>query len=229
MLEIIADTSDLPQQTFRMVVADLVWQIWYLVMGAHELLLEELRLPLVVVQRALFEAVTALSYLVQHTKAADEATILIAYTHLRQLEVFHDQAELARERKAILARMPVHLVAEARRRVKRDPRTWSGKTIAQMAREGKVQGYKPMYGYSSAEAHISIVGEHVRVESIDDRHVRLVTGRELSPSEIETQANFARRQLHGAFKVLWGVLDGPKIEFRGTDPNLWNPPTGDGQ
>ena len=93
-----------------------------------------------------------------------------------------------------------------------------------MAREGQVRGYHPMYGYASAETHISIVGEHVRVEQLSASEVRLVTGRDITPEEGENQANFARRALHGAFRILWGVLDGPKIEIRSTDPELWNPP-----
>ena len=65
----LADLTNLPEQTRRLVITDLVWQIWHLVMGANELLKEELRLPLVVVQRAVFEAITALSYLVRHPEA----------------------------------------------------------------------------------------------------------------------------------------------------------------
>jgi len=224
VFESLADFTDLAGQTRRMIITDLVFVIYHHVMGIHELLNEELRAPAVVVLRALFEAVVTLAYLVSHQTAEDEATILFAYSHLRQVGAFATDAALVADRQAILARMPGRLVTEAQRRMRTKPRSWSGKTIEQMAREAKVPGYETFYRYASAEAHISIVGEHVRVERVSDTEARLVTGRDFSPGEIDGMANFARRQLHGAFKTMWGVLDGPKITFHSTDPALWNAP-----
>lgn len=219
----LGDARDPRARTRYRIVADLFGQIWDHVRGAHALLEGEHFAPLMAVQRATFEAITTLGYLVRHPHSADEAVILLACTHLRQIEVFTQDAPLLEERRRLLAEMPAELVAEAQRRMRAHPRTWSGKRVSQMASEGKVEGYASMYGYLSAHVHTSIVGEHVVLEPGAEGRTTLTLGRALSQQDAEAHANFARRALHGSFRLMWKLFDAPRVDIRSRNPDTWRP------
>jgi len=217
----LADFTDVDRHAKHLVVTDLTWRIWYLAMGIHLLLEQEIHSPAVVLTRALWEALAALGYLVKHPKFPDEAVILMAFSYLDQVKQFAHQAELVKERTEILARMPPKLVAEARRRATTRPFTWSGLNMRQVAAAGDMKGYAEAYGYFSTETHGTLMGEHVKVVRADDGKAHIKTGRTVDPKSVESLANFARRSLHSAFKIMWRVLDAPPVVFHGEDPELW--------
>lgn len=222
LLESLADLSDSGQHALRLVIADLFWQVWYHAMAIDLLLREDLRAPMAVVVRTMFEAISTLGYLHQHPKPQDEAIIMLATTYLRDLEYFDHQERVANERRTILSRMPASLVAEARTRLSKRPKTWSGKTVEQMARESGVAGYDPLYRILSAHAHVAIVGEHVRVIVNGERQAHIECGGSLREPERQANANFARRALHDSFKILWAhIMGSRKLEIRSRDPHLW--------
>ncbi|MDQ6768886.1 MAG: DUF5677 domain-containing protein [Gemmatimonadota bacterium] len=216
----LADFTDVNRHGHYVIVADLVWQIWYLAMGTNVLLREELGLPLVAVQRMLFEAMVTLGYLMRHQASQDEALMLLAYSHLKEIKTFPSQPAVTEERRALLSRMPTHLVEEARRRLAKG-RSWSGKSIKKMAEESGVLGYAETYGFLSAVAHIEMVGHHVRVTRGEDGLAHIEMGQSISDAEAEAHANFARRALHFAFRAMWGLFQGPSIQLRSEDPEKW--------
>src|SRR5205823_8335891 len=132
----------------------------------------------------------------------------------QKVKQFAHQPDLVKERAEILAKMPKHLVAEAQRRAGKKPFTWSGLNARQLAKAGAVTGYAEAYGFFSSETHGTLVGEHVKVLTTSEGKVRITTGRHLSPEEVESLANFARRSLHAAFKMLWQVFDAPPVQVR---------------
>jgi hypothetical protein len=203
-----------------MVVADLSWQIFEHATAMHLLLTEQLYTSALVVLRAIYEAQVTLRYLVQHQKSQDEAVIFLAFSYLRDIKHFGHQADLVDEYSAIVERMPKHLVEEAKRRAAKHPPTWSGKTVSRMADEAGMVGHVPTYGFLSAEAHSAALGRHVSSARTGDM-MSIETGRQMSPEEVESTANFARRAVHFAFKTIWGIFDAPKISFDSTDPEEW--------
>ncbi|MCU1381737.1 MAG: hypothetical protein JWL71_434 [Acidobacteria bacterium] len=224
-VEPLSDLTDVDRHAHALVVADLFWQCWYLAMGADVLIREELHGPLVAVGRMLFEGLVTLAYLQQHADGQREAVIFLAYSFLKQIAYFPDQAPVVTERESLLARMPADAVAEARQRLNTRPKNWSGKSIEAMAYAADVRGYDTYYRYFSAEAHVSMVGQHARVLT-DDGGSILKLGRSLTPHEMEGQANMVRRYLHSAFRLFWDFVGGGEhVEFRTEDPESWYPPS----
>ncbi len=205
----------------HLVVADLTWRIWYLAMGIHLLLEQEIHSPAVALARALWETLATLAYLVKHPKFQDEAIVLLGFSFLEQAKHFAHQPELVKERTGIVDRMPARLVAEAKRRAAKYPFTWSGLKIRQLAEAGDVTGYAEAYAYFSTETHGTLVGENVKVVTGDDGKAHIKFGRQLDPKSVESLANFARRSLHAAFKTMWDVFKGPPVVFHGEDPETW--------
>jgi hypothetical protein len=220
----LGDLSDLNRQNYLSVIADLTWRALYHAMGVNELLNKELRDPLTVVQRALFETLTSLGYLNSQTNPEEEALILRAYTHLKQIRLFPDQPEVVNECQQLLQRMPLKAVALAQQRLKKWPYTWSGKTIKQMTEPGKIAGYATTYSYLSAEAHVGIIGERVNLIDLGDGTGNITFGRDIPVEEMEAHANFARRAVKHAFKIMWAVFDGPAVQLRSPDPDEWEKP-----
>ena len=217
----LADLTDLGRHAKYLVVADLTWRVWYLAMGIHLLLEQEIRSPAIALGRSVWEALATLGYLVKHAQFEDEAVILLAYSYLDQRKQFAHQPNLVQERDALLARIPAKLVAEAKQRAAKHPKTWSGLRWREVAAAGDVTGYDEAYGYFSTESHGTLVGEHVKVVRTAEGRGQIKMGRELSPESVESLANFTRRSLHSAFKIMWRVLDAPPVVFRGEDPEVW--------
>src|SRR5687768_8222364 len=153
LFEPLADFTDPRQHTLHLVIADLFWQVWYHAMAVEVLLTEQLETSAVVVQRALYEAIAAISYIHHHQDRAAEAEILLASTYLKQVRLLTDQPTLIKERQEILARIPGKTVKVARERLSKKPFTWSGKSIRAMMSAANVTGYDTLYAYLSAKAH----------------------------------------------------------------------------
>ena len=217
----LSDTSDNPTHALRLVAADLTWQIWTHVVGASVLLQRRLRAPLIVVQRACFEGIISLSYLVSRSNAKEEAQIFLAHSFLREIQTFSDESEFVGERRRNLANIPSSLVTVAERRLSNRPHTWSGQTFKRMAELGHVAGYDDGYRYMCGEAHVSVIGGHVRVLDREDGGVRIMTGAECPDSEVEAHANFARRNLHSAFRLLWQAVEAGPVQVPTEDPADW--------
>ncbi len=220
LLKPLADVTDPNQHAKYLVVAELTWRIWMQAMAVEVLLRQELYTPALVAQRAIFDALTTYSYLVNQKNFQDEAIILLAYSFMRDIRHFSHQASLVKEYTAIVDRMPKRLVEIAKTRAKNHPRTWSGKTVKEMAEIAGVTGYDPLYAYMSGEAHASSMGRHIRTIQ-EGRMMRVHLGREPTEKEIQSSANFARRALHAAFKKMWDIFGGPKITIHSKDPEVW--------
>lgn len=220
LFQSLADVHDPDRHARYLVVADLTWQIWHHAAGVYVLLREGIYTSMLVIQRAIFEALVTLAYIVKHPDSQNEAVVLLAHSYIQDINHFSHQQELVKERSEILTRMPAHLVERARSRAEKQPRTWSGKTIRQMANEAGIEGYSPTYRFMSAEAHATAIGRHVRTLRTGDI-MKIETGRQVTPEEVEAAANFARRALHAAFKIMWSVFDGPSITISSTDPEGW--------
>lgn len=217
----LTDLSDLSRQNYRAIVVDLGWRVIHHALGAVELLRNELHEPLTVVQRAIWEALVTLSYLTKHDAAEQEALIFRAFSAMKEIQLFDYQPEIVRDRKALLQRMPAAAVREAQSRFDKWPRTWSGKTIKEMAANSDVSGYDSGYDYMSAEAHSAVIGERVRLVEHGDGTGALILGREMTERNVEAAANFSRRAVKHAVRLMWHVLDAPKIRFRTSDPDQW--------
>lgn len=223
-LPLLTDRTD-PERTAKyLVTADLVWRIWYLAIAIQVLLAQELYSPANVLTRSLWEAMATLAYLVKHPKFPDEALILLAFSFQKLVEQSPHQPELVKERTAILARMPAKLVDEARRRAKTKPFTWSGKTARQLGDAAGVTGHAQSYPFLSSEVHGTLVGENIKIIAPQkgEKKGEIKFGRQPGPRDIEALANFARRALHGAFKIMWRVFNGPKVQVQTPDPDLWH-------
>lgn len=206
-----------------LVVADLTWRIWYLAISIHLLLAHELYSPANVLARSLWEAIATLGYLVKHPKFQDEAVILLAFSYQQLVKQFPHQPDLVKERTEILARMPKKLVAEAQRRGSQKPWTWSALNARQLAAAGGVTGYTEAYGFFSSETHGTLVGENIKILPPETGETKgtIRMGRQPGPKDVDSLANFARRSLHGAFKIMWNVFDAPPVQVRTPDPEVW--------
>lgn len=220
----LADTTDLNRQSYLMVLADLFWQLWCHVIGAHHLLEQGLEASLLVVERAIFEAAVGIGYLVKHPNREFESLVFLAYSYLREQDEFSHQPDLVSDRARVLARMPSTAVAEARRRKDTYPRSWSGKTIKDMAQDGGVQGYDTLYRILCGTAHASLVGRHVKVIDTQDGKRTIETGIDLTSHNAEAHANFCRRMLHTSFRILLRELDAQPFSLPTWDPNQWDLP-----
>ena len=220
VFEALADVRDPDRHAKYLVVAELTWRIWTHAMAVEVLLREDLYTPALIIQRAMFDAFVTLGYVVKHPKSQDEAVILLAYSYLRDLRHFPTQTDLVREYTDVLNRMPKRLVNTAKARAKERPRTWSGKSIKQMAEAAGVRGYDPGYTHMSGEAHASAMGRHIRTTRHGDM-MNLEAGRRTTDKEVQASANYARRFLHVSFKTLWDVFGGPKITIRSENPDEW--------
>lgn len=212
---------DLPTHALRLVVADLAWQVLTHTKGISVLLEHRLRAPLLVAQRACFEGLISLAYLVQHADAKSESQAFLAHSFINKIESLSEDSEFLRERERNLARIPDAIVEVARSRRSKHPRTWSGPTIKEMAKAGHVTGYESGYRFLSREAHLTVIGSHVRVFEREEGGFRVIAGRELEDFEAESQANFARRNLHSTFRLLWHALEGGDVQVRSEDPAVW--------
>jgi hypothetical protein len=218
----LADLTDLRRHTLHFVIADLFWQIWHHAIAVEVLLREELGTSTVVVQRALYEAISTMNYLHVHPNRAVEAEVLLASTYLRDIAVFADQNEVREEREAILSRMPADSVNTARRRLATRPNTWSGKNIRQMMADANITGYETLYRHLSSKAHAGVVGEHVRIEGTEGSTGTIHLGPTVSAKNVEAHANFARRGLHGSLLILWDYFGrGRPLHMQSSDPFAW--------
>jgi hypothetical protein len=217
----LADFTDLNRQNYVAIVLDLYLRIRNLVSGIEVLLREELREPFLITQRGLFEALSTIAYITKHPNREEEALIFRAYSAIKHLEFFPDQPATVSDLQGLLARMPQGAVREARRRSRERSRSWSGLSIRKMADLANVMGYDSFYAFASSEAHVGIVGDRVQVKDAGDGTATLELGIGLSPKELESGANFARRALKHAFFMLWNTLDGPAVNLPVHDPDEW--------
>lgn len=219
---VLTDLRNMGRQRRLLVISDYFIRIFSLVSGLYVLLREEIRTPAVIITRAIFEAGGSMGYLVNHAHSEFEAAVLLTFSSLKKIRNFPDQAALVAEHERNIATMPGDVVAEARRRMKTPPRSWSGKSFKEMADNRGIDGYRTIYGILSEEVHGSAAGDHVRLLSTDTPgYLNVVTGRELSPEESETLANFGRRMLHHAFHITWQEFDAGPVQINSEDPQLW--------
>lgn len=219
----LAGSDDVDRRRRLIVVADLFYRIRSLVQGMYVVVHEGLRTSSQVLARALYEAIGSLGYLVNHPHFQREALTWLAFSSLRLIEHFPGQQDLVEEHEELLRHMNTAAVAEARRRMKRKPYSWSGKGFKKMSAESDLKGYE-VYSMLSDDVHSGIVGEHLRVLAGDEPGmVSLHVGDSLPTSTQEVSANFARRALHDSFKIFWGQLGGPPVEIRTEDPRAWSP------
>lgn len=220
----LGDLRDKPRQNLHAVVIDLYWTAIHHGLGVVELLREELRAPLGVVQRALFETVVSLKYLVSRPDPVFEAVVYRAYSMLKELKFFpHDRASVT-ERREILAQMPSEPVREAKKRVEKR-QNWSGQNMRVMAERVGFSGYD-LYGWLSEEAHSRVIGYHFRLEKKSESRADLHFGRSLSRDERENLANFTRRMVNQAFMEFWSTFKGGPIQLGTSDPYKWVVDTG---
>lgn len=219
----LADTTDLPLQSFRMVLADLGWQGFYHALAGAMLLEEELEPSLHAIERALFEVAVGIGYLVMHPDRNHEAEIFLAYTHLRDQQESPDQPDLVADRAAVLNRMPSEAVAKARLRLSKHPKSWSGKHVKQMAEEGQVSGYDTLYKFLCGPTHAGIAGRYVKVFDEPDGTRVIRTGTDISHQAAEAHANFIRRTLQSILRILSGLIPGFVIQAPAWDPDSWQP------
>lgn len=217
------DLTDLNRQNFVSVVADLAWRIYYDVIAVDVLLREEIPDALLAVQRTTLEALATLSYLVKHKEGEFEALVMRAFAQLKNVKLFSHQPDLVSEREALLARMPIRAVETARYRFSKRPYTWSGKSFKQLIAESDVTGYDTLYDYLSSESHSAMIGSRVQLQTKPDGTADLRFGRDFTAKDLESHANFARRALKHAFRLLWATLNGPPVRLTTEDPDLWTP------
>jgi len=63
--------------------------------------------------------------------------------------------------------------------------------------------------------------ERKDLELLADDTIQIHTGWPSSDDERETHANFARRILHSAFKVMWEENGGGPVNFKTSNPEEW--------
>jgi hypothetical protein len=219
----LADTTDLPLQSFRMVLADLGWQGFYHALAGAKLLEEDLEPSLHAIERVLFEVAVGIGYLVMHSDRNHEAEIFLAYTHLRDQQESPNQPELIADRAAVLSRMPPEAVATARLRLSKRPKSWSGKHIKQMAEEGHVSGYDTLYRFLCGPTHAGIAGRYVKVFEGPNGTRVIQTGTDISHEAAEVHANFIRRTLQSILRILSSFIPGFVIQPPSWDPDSWQP------
>jgi hypothetical protein len=205
---------------YLLALTDLFWQVHQYAGAIHVLIREQLHLPLLVCQRGLFESGTAMGYLRLHGKAEFEGAVLLAYSYLKDIEDHSEQTELLEERNALLARMPADAVQTARKRMSRRPRTWSGLSFRELVARGGMAGFDKFYGPLSGSAHAARSGRYFRIVKRGDDHF-VTTGWPINGEEAEVQSNFARRVLHGAFKIMWSENGGAAGSLNTSNPNDW--------
>ena len=221
LLKPLADFTDSDKHAQYLVVANLAWQIWEYALSVEALLRQELHSSAIIILRSAYETVATLAYIAKHDKSQDEAVICLAFSYVRQVEYFKGQPLFVDEVNGILNKMPKHLVEEAQRRSKTKPWTWSGLNMRELTEAATMTGYAEAYGYFSAETHGTMLGQHVRIVNQGDGTAKLEAGRKISAESVESAANMARRLFHSAFKILWEVFNGPRIQFPSTDPDEW--------
>jgi hypothetical protein len=169
----------------------------------------------------MYECFLALRYLYTHPRRAFEATVLLAYSYLKDLEEQSPDSAFVAQRAEILSRMPSDAVEAARARMAKRPYTWTGLSLRVVAANAGVGGYEEFYGPMSGVAHAARAGRYFRLGANPDGTWRVMTGWNLEHDEREVQANFARRILHASFKSMWELQGGGSLAFDTTDPFAW--------
>jgi hypothetical protein len=213
VLAAIAQRSSVLSQAYGHVLADQLVRVHQLCASIVLLLPAGMEFPIVVLGRALFEATTTLFYLKHHDEPETEAAILFAYTWLRDISEHESDRELTNERVLALKKLPDRVVAIASERAARHPRTWSGKSIRQMAEEAKVQGYDEAYGLISGHVHSARTGRYVRFVPSGPSQIQVEVDHDMSSEEIDVMANFARRVLRSSAGFVWEELSGESVNF----------------
>lgn len=216
-----ANATDLATHGYLIVVNDLFWQIQQYCAGVSALLPHDIQPALHTVLRGLYEAAATLQFLEKQPNKEREAGILLAYSYLLDLKELPHDPVATRERQVILGRMPPDVVDEARKRSARHPRTWSGRKQTELLRESMIGGVPELYGPLSGSAHASRAGRYYRLELMQGDEIRIHTGRSIPHDERELCANFARRLLHGAFKIMWRANGGAPTRLETSDPEEW--------
>jgi hypothetical protein len=209
-------SADLRRRNYHTVVAEFFWRSYNLAAGAQKVLAAHLRTPLMVIQRALFEATVSAMYLAHHPDPESEAVIYRVCVLSRELELTPlTQAEIA-ERQAALASFPADLVAEADRR--RSGRGWTGNSWKKLGDEVGFSDYS-VYEYLSEYAHGKL-GDHVRLDR-SGSVVRIMFGDPFAPLEHDYAANFARRMLFHSFDALRFAYEWEQVNLDTSDPMKW--------
>ena len=220
LLAPLGDLRDKDRQNLNAVVADLYWLAIHHAMGVVQLLQQDLRSPLVVVLRALYETVVSLRYVTSRPDPIFEALVYRAYSFLLEVKFFPDDKTLVADRHRVLAEMPQQAVQLAKERVA-GTRGWSGQNMRSMAENAGFSGYE-LYAWLSEEGHSRVIGQHVRLETTQQNTAHLCFGSPLEESERENMANFARRMLNHAFASFWRQFSGDVVNIQTTDPHKWS-------
>jgi hypothetical protein len=216
-----ANAVDPLRHAALIVFNDLFWQVQQYAAAICALVPHDLHLPIQVVLRGLYESAVIMGYLRIHPAKDREAAILLAYTYWRDTEELHHDEDATRERMGILTRMPSDVVTEAKRRGTTRPKGWSGLTFRDLASKSGVRGYDSLYGPLSGSAHAARAGRYYRLQQVHGGRIQVHTGWSSSEEERETHANFARRILHSAFKIMWDENGGGPLSLKTTDPEVW--------
>lgn len=219
LFAVLGDSTDPDRHNYFEVLIDLYLRVFFNAQGLRALLSENLRDPSLAVMRALFEACVNLGYLANHPAGQDEAVVLRAYSYLKQIDLFEDSDDFVRERQAILARMPAHLVKLAKERI-RKRQNWTGKNVRDTAKAAQMGGYEA-YRYMSEEVHGRVAGDRIVRRTEDGVHGTVILQNKLRPGEDELIANTARRLLDSSFRLIWKELDGGPLTYRTSNPHDW--------
>jgi hypothetical protein len=217
-MKALGDTREPQAHIFLRASVDLSWQVLGHAAGSAAMIEGRLGTALLPVQRAVFEALANLRFLVAHPNRNFEATVFQAYSYLKDIEDFPTDVPLVEERKEILGRMPAEVVANAKRRLKDRPHTWSGKNLSTMARQGGLGDFEALYGFLSGRAHASRIGYHVRFGAVTGDQQEVQFSMALPEGDVEVHANFTRLALHSAFRALWSLVDSPRLVVPTPDP-----------
>ncbi len=178
--------------------------------------------PLMVTHRGMYECFLSLQYIASHPKKSFEATVLLAWSYIKDIEELFGGHPAAAERTRLLEAMPQDAVGAARTRLSTRPFTWTGLTVREVARHSRVGGYDEFYGPVSGYAHAARVGRYFRLSPTPAGAWSIDTGWEMIAYEREVQANHARRLLHGSFRSMWTLLGGGRLDIEAYDPFAWS-------
>lgn len=220
----LADATDADAQNLRHLLADLAVRVVDLAEGVALAVQHDLRASAMLVVRGLYESWVTTYYLKRHAQPEAEAVIYLAASYLEKINRHADDADAVQEWQAGLARMPVRLVSQARKRLSRKPRKWSGMGIAAMARAAGMSRHEDVYEVMCAEAHAAVPGDliHIVWTSKGEATEAAITIKPgLRGREPEAMANLARRALRSCMVVAWEAMDGEPVRLDTPDPEVW--------
>ncbi|MEO5799821.1 MAG: DUF5677 domain-containing protein [Gemmatimonadales bacterium] len=215
----LGDVTDRKRHAFHTISVDLAWQVVAHAAGVATLLYDRITPPLMVVQRALWEAAISVRYLCRHPDRDHEAAIFKAYSYIKEQEDFALDDALIVERESFLSGMDPDIVTEARNRARKRPHTWSGLKIVEVADQAGITGFDIVYRALSGRAHAHRAGKLLRFGKVTGDQQEFTLGESLTDLEVDHFANFARRGLQIAIRSVWGSVASPILRFGAPDPS----------